>query len=139
MDSAIKIGGQVADGDRVVKVWQEWSSIVKKSNLVKSCQTLLNTAKIMMHSQGWLSIVKYRQTMLKELEMKVKEKTIQELEELDPSEVLRVYDLILFLKKKLPKSKRAGKVLPYMRVRDALKKCRGSLSEDILAGREERA
>ena len=71
--------------------------------------------------------------------MKVKEKTIQELEELDPSEVLRVYDLIPFLKKKLPKPKRAGKVLAYLRVRDALKKCQGSLGEDILSGREERA
>jgi hypothetical protein len=76
---------------------------------------------------------------IKEIEMKVKEKTIHELEELEPSEVLRVYDLILLLKKKLPKSKRAGKVLAYMRVRDALKKCQGSLSEDILLGREERA
>jgi len=71
--------------------------------------------------------------------MKVREKTVQELGELDPSEVLRVYDLILLLKKRLPKSKRARNVLPYMQVRDALKKCQGSLSEDIIADREERA
>ncbi len=37
-----------------------------------------------------LGVVKYRQMWIKEIEMKVNDKTIQELEELEPSEVLRV-------------------------------------------------
>ncbi len=67
--------------------------------------------------------------------MKIKEQAIKELETLKPVEVMRVYDLILSLKDKRQK-RIAKEALPsYMRVREALKQCKGSLSEDILSNR----
>lgn len=70
--------------------------------------------------------------------MKIKEQAIKELETLKPVEVMRVYDWILSLKDKRPK-KIAKEALPgYMRVREALKQCKGSLSKDILSNRKDR-
>lgn len=70
--------------------------------------------------------------------MKIKEQAIKELEALNPAEMLRVYDLILSLKGKKPK-KTTKELLPgYIRVREALKQCKGSLSEDISLTREDR-
>jgi len=69
--------------------------------------------------------------------MKIKEQTIKELEELKPRELIRVYDLILSLKRK-PEERRKGGSPAYLRVREALKQCKGSMSEDILLDRENR-
>jgi len=70
--------------------------------------------------------------------MKIKDQAIRELEDLKPGDLLKVYDLIVTLKKGLPGEKRKRDVPAYLRVREALKQCKGSLSEDILLGREDR-
>lgn len=70
--------------------------------------------------------------------MKIKDQAIKELEELKPGELLKVYDLILSLKRKPPGEKGRGDFPAYLRVRKALKQCKGSLSEGILSGREDR-
>ncbi len=70
--------------------------------------------------------------------MKIKEQTIKEIKNLKPAELIKVYDLILSLKSKLPKNKVREDVPAYMRVREALKQCKGSLSEDIVSAREDR-
>jgi hypothetical protein len=70
--------------------------------------------------------------------MKIKDRAIKEIEELRPTELIKVYDLILSLKKK-PVDGRKEKIVPaYLQVRGALKQCKGSLSDDILSVREDR-
>lgn len=72
--------------------------------------------------------------------MRAKEGVVKDLDTLDPSDVVRVYDLILSLKRKArpegekPSLQQRG----YLRARKALEVCRGSLSDDVLAGREDR-
>ncbi|MBI5755885.1 MAG: hypothetical protein HZA12_03080 [Nitrospirae bacterium] len=69
--------------------------------------------------------------------MKIKEQAIKDLDTLKPSELLIVYDLILSLKGKKPE--RAFPVVSaYKKVREALKGCKGSLTEDILSARTDR-
>ena len=70
--------------------------------------------------------------------MKVKEETIKELETLTPNELMMVYELILSFKGRKPKQRSKTNLQTYTKVRNALKNCKGSLSEDILAAREER-
>jgi len=70
--------------------------------------------------------------------MKIKDQTIKELQELKPTELIRVYDLIISLKKKTPNARKEKSVPAYLKVRGALKQCKGSLSEDVLAVREDR-
>lgn len=70
--------------------------------------------------------------------MKMKEQTIKELEELKPNELMKVYDLILALKGKPPKGRGQTTASSYLKVRKALKMCKGSMSDDILSGREDR-
>lgn len=70
--------------------------------------------------------------------MKVKEEAIKELENLKPDELMMVYDLILSFKGRKPIQKAKDTLPAYIRVRNALKQYKGSLSEDILADREER-
>ena len=70
--------------------------------------------------------------------MKMKDKTIKELEGLKPDDLLKVYDLVLSLKRDLDKKAKGETTPPYVRVREALKSCKGSLSEDILSLREDR-
>jgi hypothetical protein len=70
--------------------------------------------------------------------MKIKDQTIKELQELKPTELIRVYDLIISLKKKTLNARKEKSVPAYLKVRGALKQCKGSLSEDVLAVREDR-
>ena len=70
--------------------------------------------------------------------MKMKDQAIKNLEELEPGDLVRVCDLISSLKGKRPEEKRRKPLLSYTKVRRALKQCKGSLSEDILAAREDR-
>ena len=70
--------------------------------------------------------------------MKVKEKAIKELENLNPNELMMVYELILSFKGRQPKQRSKTDLPIYRKVRNALKQCKGALSEDILAAREER-
>lgn len=69
--------------------------------------------------------------------MKIKKQAIKELESLGPSELLKVYEMIISLKPVYKKYK-AKKGAPVIKVRNALKQCKGSLSEDILSLREDR-
>lgn len=69
--------------------------------------------------------------------MKIKEKAMKELEAMTPSEVIMVYDLMLSLKTKA-KERLLNHSKAYLKVREALSECKGSLSNDILMGREDR-
>jgi hypothetical protein len=69
--------------------------------------------------------------------MKIKEKAMKELEAMTPSEVIMLYDLMLSLKTKA-KEKLLNHSKAYLKVREALSECKGSLSNDILMGREDR-
>lgn len=70
--------------------------------------------------------------------MRIKEKTLKEIEALKPDELLIIYDMILTLKSKSTTQK-AKELLPsYMRVREALRECKGSMSRDISLAREDR-
>jgi len=71
--------------------------------------------------------------------MKVIEKTIRELKDLNPDEALNVFNFVLALKDK-PKAYRKKRTHSdaYRNVRKALKNYSGTLSKDIIADREER-
>ncbi|MCX5814137.1 MAG: hypothetical protein NT178_16580 [Proteobacteria bacterium] len=68
--------------------------------------------------------------------MNIKEYAKKELDALGRSELLTVYDLILSLKPRTEKTKKHLHM--YLTVREALKGCSGSMSDDILSAREER-
>lgn len=70
--------------------------------------------------------------------MKIKDQAVKELEELEPTEIIKVYDLILSLKKRKVDARKENIVPAYLKVRGALKQCKGSLSEDIVSVREDR-
>jgi hypothetical protein len=69
---------------------------------------------------------------------KIKEQTIKELEMLAPDELLKMYDLILSLKNTHHKEKTHIPASEYLKVREALRTCKGSLSEDIVLERDDR-
>ena len=68
--------------------------------------------------------------------MKIKEQAINELESLKPSDVLVVYDLMLSLKAKKREMVKPSQA--YIKVRKALSGCKGLMSKDIIAAREDR-
>jgi len=70
--------------------------------------------------------------------MKIKEEAVKELNGLQPADLLVVYDLILSLKKNVSAPQVAGAVPGHVRAREALRKCVGSFSEDLLRAREDR-
>lgn len=70
--------------------------------------------------------------------MKLKEQAIKKLDELKPEALARVYDLITELKQTNQAKKSKMTIPDYMKVREALKQCKGSLSEDIIQEREDR-
>jgi len=70
--------------------------------------------------------------------MKLKEQAIKRLDELKPEALARVYDLITELKRTDQVKKRKTTNTEYLKVREALKQCKGSLSEDIINEREDR-
>ena len=69
--------------------------------------------------------------------LNIKEQTIKELDELKPEALARVYDLITELKRTNQGKKSKMAAIDYIKVREALKQCKGSLSEDIILEREE--
>lgn len=69
--------------------------------------------------------------------MTIKEKTIQELEALEPDNLAIVYELILSLKSKKRVRRPNNSEPAYMRVRKALSTCEGSFSDDIVQARED--
>ena len=64
----------------------------------------------------------------------------KELDELKPEALAKVYDLITELKRinQAKKNKPTAAAADYIKVREALKQCKGSLSEDIMLEREDR-
>jgi len=61
--------------------------------------------------------------------MQVKERLIKEIQDLPPEDLMNVYEMVLDLKEQKP---------AYLEVQEILKKCRGSLSDDISQLREDR-
>ena len=70
--------------------------------------------------------------------LNIKEQTIKELKGLKPEAIAKVYDLITELKRTNQAKKSKGTTACYLSVREALKHCKGSLSEDIIQEREDR-
>jgi hypothetical protein len=70
--------------------------------------------------------------------MKIREQSIKEINELGPLDLLKVYELILSLKERVPVSQDMGISPPYLKARRALRGCRGSFADDVLAAREDR-
>ena len=70
--------------------------------------------------------------------LNLKEQTIKELNELKPRALAKVYDLITELKRTNQAKKSKTTDAYYIKVREALKQCKRSLSEDIILEREDR-
>ena len=70
--------------------------------------------------------------------MKLKEQAIKKLDELKPEALARVYDLIVELKRTEQAEKGKITTADYMKMREALKQCKESLSDDIIREREDR-
>ncbi|MDY7033584.1 MAG: hypothetical protein SVY10_16955 [Thermodesulfobacteriota bacterium] len=69
--------------------------------------------------------------------MHVKERLIKEIQKLTPEDIMNVYELVLELNKQKPS--RSTRAIPaYFQVQEILKKCPGSLSDDINSEREDR-
>ena len=69
--------------------------------------------------------------------MRAKERLLRELDALSNRDILKVYDLVLTLKEQ-DETKEVKSTKNYLRVRDALKGCSGSLTDDIAEERDER-
>jgi hypothetical protein len=70
--------------------------------------------------------------------MQAKDRLIKEIESMGPHNILRVYDLVLTLKKQDKKIQFQKPNNGYLRTRLALKNCKGSLSGDIIKERNDR-
>ncbi len=74
--------------------------------------------------------------------MQLKESLINEINMLPPEAVIDVYEMVLDLKSFKSSSNKAasgkGKIPAYLRAQEILKKCTGSLSDDIISAREDR-
>ena len=70
--------------------------------------------------------------------LNIKEQTIKELNKLNPEALTRAYDLITDLKRTSQAKKSKMIAADYLKVREALKQCKWSLSEDIIQEREDR-
>ena len=65
--------------------------------------------------------------------MKLKDQTIEELEHLKPSEIIKVYDMVIALKSVRVKPVKNND-LSYIKARKALESIKGSLGKDINKG-----
>jgi hypothetical protein len=70
--------------------------------------------------------------------MKLKEQAIKKLDELKPEALARVYDVIVELRRADRAKKNRTTTADYIKVRETLKQCKGSLSDDIIQEREDR-
>jgi len=70
--------------------------------------------------------------------MKLQDETIREIEQLPVSELLRVYDLVVSLKRKQVSPREASTPSPYLKARSILSKCSGSMADDLISAREDR-
>lgn len=74
--------------------------------------------------------------------MKAKEQIIEELNRLNRTKLLDLFNLIATFKNDTEKREKTEKFMPsstaYLKAREALKNCKGSLADDIISDREER-
>jgi hypothetical protein len=70
--------------------------------------------------------------------MQAKERLIKEIESLGSHNILRVYDLVLSLKKQDKKVELKKVSNGYLRARTALRNCKGALSDNIIEERNDR-
>ncbi|HAG08114.1 MAG TPA: hypothetical protein DCK87_00890 [Desulfotomaculum sp.] len=70
--------------------------------------------------------------------MQAKKRLLQEIELLNSHSILRVYDLVLSLKKQNKKNESKKPENGYLLTRLALRDCKGSLSQDIINERNDR-
>lgn len=70
--------------------------------------------------------------------MKIKDQTVKELEKLEPAELHVVYELIQSLKGKTGRKPSEKARASYQKAREALRSCKGSMSDDILQARHDR-
>ena len=70
--------------------------------------------------------------------MKLQDEAIKEIKQLPPNALSRVYDFILSIRKDYPQSTKKAVPAPYLRARKILKKCKGSMAEDIINARMDR-
>ena len=69
--------------------------------------------------------------------MQLKDRLVKEIENLPPENLIDIYEMVLDLKEQ--KSTRSKDAKPaYLEVQEILKKCKGSLSDDISRLRWER-
>ena len=69
--------------------------------------------------------------------MQVKERLIKEIHDLPPEDLMDVYEMVLDLKEQKSIPKKDARPA-YLEVQEILKKCPGSLSDDIIRLREDR-
>jgi hypothetical protein len=69
--------------------------------------------------------------------MQMKERLIKEIQDLRPEDLMDVYEMVLDLKEQKGTSSKGAKPV-YLEVQEILKKCPGSLSDDISQLREDR-
>jgi len=69
--------------------------------------------------------------------MPVKERLIREIQNLTTEDIINVYEMVLDLKNKKPIPRKKKKPA-YLKIQKILKKCPGSLSDDISSLREDR-
>ncbi|MEW6063964.1 hypothetical protein P378_06255 [Desulforamulus profundi] len=70
--------------------------------------------------------------------MQAKERLLKEIESLSPHHILKIYDLVLALKKQNHQVVLRKNPTGYLRARAALRNCKGSLSKDIIEERNDR-
>jgi len=70
--------------------------------------------------------------------MKLQDEAIKEIKQLPPTALSRVYDFILSIRKEYPQTTKITAPAPYLRARNILKKCKGSMAEDIIKARRDR-
>ncbi|MCB1177705.1 MAG: hypothetical protein KDK36_09020 [Leptospiraceae bacterium] len=69
--------------------------------------------------------------------MTIKEKIIQEIDSIDPVQLHLIYDIISNIKNKSRKQNQKNNN-SHLKVRNALKSVKGSLSSEIIKNREDR-
>ena len=70
--------------------------------------------------------------------MQLKEKLIEEIEQLDTKYIAEIYNMVLSLKDRKIVNKELPTEKSYLRVRKALRNYQGNLSDEIIAQREDR-
>jgi hypothetical protein len=70
--------------------------------------------------------------------MKAKKQVIEALGALNTADLLKVYNLVLSIQNSTDRLQPKPRVSSYLKVRESLRNCKGSLANDIINDREER-